>query len=264
MRSNGKASPEVSEFKGRMMPRIARKRRPVEKEREDAAPEEYLAPEDTSLIEDAAECLRDKLLIRLLRRLGCRVGEVLGLEERHIDFARRQVKIEHEKLRISVSCPECGSRLGKRHVFCPKCGKPVKKVVAKELEVRRLRKVPVDRETLQLIREYIKRGGITEVSGKRMLFSFSRQWAWHIVVACAERAGYYQLENPENERIHHVHPHSFRDAFVINAIKKRPSADDLRIIQELVGHQSYNTTMRYRKVAGTELQKFYDGLMKEE
>lgn len=225
---------------------------------------EYLLPEETSLVEDAAVCLRDKLLIRLLRRLGCRVGEVLGLEERNIDFIKHQVKIEHEKLRMNISCPECNARLGKSHAFCPKCGIPVGKVVAKEQEVRRLRKVPVDKDTLQLVREYIKRGGLTEVDGKMMLFNISRQWAWRIVVQCAERAGFDQLENPVNEKKHHVSPHKFRDAFAINAVKKRPTLDDARLLQELLGHQSINTTLRYRKVSGTELQSFYDKLLKEE
>lgn len=225
---------------------------------------EYLEVEDTSLIEDAARCLRDKLLIRLLRRLACRVGEVLGLEERHIDFAKRQVRIEHEKMRISLACPQCGAHLGKNSVFCSNCGKQVEQAVSKEKETRRLRKIPVDRDTLQLVREYIKKGGITEVHGKRMLFTISRQWAWHIVVECAERAGFNQLENPENEKLHHVSPHKFRDSYAINAIKKRPNLDDARLLQEILGHQNIGTTLRYRKVAGAELQDYYDDLLKKE
>jgi len=232
---------------------------------------EYLIPEDTSLIEDAALCLRDKLLIRLLRRLGCRVGEVMGLEVKHFDFPRRQVRIEHEKERRSLYCPHCHqegrkpeTRLAKTHKFCPICTQSVEQPIIKITKVPRLRKIPVDKDTLELVRQYIKGGGVTELNGKKLLFARTRQWAWGIVVDCAKRAGFDQLENPENERKHHVSPHKFRDAFAINAIKKRPNLDDARLLQELLGHSSINTTLRYRKVAGTELQEFYDDLLKEE
>jgi len=38
----------------------------------------YLTPEEVKELEEAAEYLRDKLLIRLLFRLGCRISEALG------------------------------------------------------------------------------------------------------------------------------------------------------------------------------------------
>ena len=229
---------------------------------------EYLEASETSLIEEAATSLRDKLLIRLLRRLGCRVGEVLGLEEKNIDFTQRQVKIEHEKMRITLFCPYCPqdgnkTRLGKKHTFCPTCGKLVKDAITKATEERHLRKIPVDEDTLKMVRLYIKGGGINVVNGKRMLFNISRQRAWKIVVNCAERAGFMQLINPSNEKLHHVSPHKFRDAFAINAMKKRPSMDDARLLQEMLGHSSIDTTMKYRKVKGEELQKYYDSVVEQ-
>ncbi len=39
----------------------------------------YLEPVDIELMERTASCLRDRLLIRLLFRLGCRVSEALAL-----------------------------------------------------------------------------------------------------------------------------------------------------------------------------------------
>ena len=39
----------------------------------------YLEPEEIVKLEQAAEYLRDKLLIRLLFHLGCRVSEALGI-----------------------------------------------------------------------------------------------------------------------------------------------------------------------------------------
>ena len=40
----------------------------------------YIEPEDVILLEEAATNLRDKLLVRLLFRLGCRVSEALALK----------------------------------------------------------------------------------------------------------------------------------------------------------------------------------------
>ena len=228
------------------------------------APKEYLEASEASIIEDATKCLRDQLLIRLYRRLGARVSEVLGIEEQHIDFVQRQIKIEHEKTRVNLMCPDCGARLGKKHMFCPSCGEDVKKAVTKVKEQRNLRKIPVDQDTLDLIRQYIKEGGIREVNGKRKLFNITRQRAWQIVVDCAERAGFLKLVNPKNDKQHHVSPHKFRDAFAINAMKKKPTFDDARLLQEILGHANINTTMNYRKVKGEELQTFYDDLIKDE
>ena len=230
---------------------------------------EYLEASETSLIEEAAETLRDKLLIRMLRRLACRVTEVLLLEEKHIDFAKRQVRIEHEKMRISMFCPYCQqggtkTRLGKKATFCPGCGKPVKDTITKSNKERHLRKIPVDEGTLKMLREYIKGGGVKVVDGKRMIFQMTRQRAWRIVVTCSDRAGFKRLINPSNDKLHHVSPHKFRDAFAINAMKKKPSMDDARILQEILGHADIGTTMKYRKVAGEEVLAFYDSVVEED
>jgi len=36
--------------------------------------------------------------------------------------------------------------------------------------------------------------------------------------------------------------------------------DGLRLLQEHLGHTSFNTTARYRKIAGEEHRKWYDSL----
>jgi integrase/recombinase XerD len=46
----------------------------------------YLDPRDVELLEKCAASARDKLLVRLLFRLGCRVSEVLNLKVGDIDF----------------------------------------------------------------------------------------------------------------------------------------------------------------------------------
>ncbi|MBI4284746.1 MAG: tyrosine-type recombinase/integrase, partial [Chloroflexi bacterium] len=82
----------------------------------------YLEPSEIVSLEKAADNLRDRLLIRLLFHLGCRISEALGLEVKDIDFEAGTVTIQHLKSRIHLSCPECSARLGKSHAFCPKCG----------------------------------------------------------------------------------------------------------------------------------------------
>ncbi len=85
-------------------------------------PKAYLEIPEVQILEQAAEYLRDKLLIRLLFHLGCRVSEALALEVKDIDFKRGTVTIQHLKSRVRLNCAKCGARLGKSHTFCPGCG----------------------------------------------------------------------------------------------------------------------------------------------
>ncbi len=64
-------------------------------------------------LENATTCMIDKLLIRLLIRLGCRISEAVSLEVKDKDYTRNIVTIEHLKSRIKLTCPQCGVRLGK-------------------------------------------------------------------------------------------------------------------------------------------------------
>ncbi|MEK7353885.1 MAG: tyrosine-type recombinase/integrase, partial [Chloroflexota bacterium] len=119
----------------------------------------YLELKEIDLLEDQAANLRDRLLIRVLSRLGCRISEALGISVSDIDFNAGTVSIKHLKTRLKLSCPDCGASLGRRHSYCPICGSKVAEAVAKELEHRRQRVLPVDNETLIMLKEYIKRGG---------------------------------------------------------------------------------------------------------
>lgn len=82
----------------------------------------YIEPDEVILIEKAASNLRDKILIRLLFHLGCRITEALSLKVEDIDFTRGTVTIIHLKRRVTLSCANCGARLSINHSFCPKCG----------------------------------------------------------------------------------------------------------------------------------------------
>lgn len=223
----------------------------------------YLEIEETEKLEKAAEHLRDRLLIRLLAKLGCRVSEALALKVEDIDFEHGTVTIQHLKTRLRLFCPKCGARLGKAHRFCPICGSSVEEALAQEREYRRMRTLPVDDETLGILREFIDRGGPVTRNGKKFLFNINRHRSWQIIMECAERAGLPKLVNPDTGKKRGISPHRLRDSFAVHAMKVNDSGDGLRLLQEQLGHASYNTTARYRKVAGKELREWYNELWKE-
>lgn len=102
-----------------------------------------------------------------------------------IDFERDTVTILHLKTRIRLSCPKCEARLAKRHEFCPKCGQQVDEVVKRQQERRRIRVLPVDRHTLEMLKNYITEKVSDGGSGSALLFNLNRYRAWQIVRNCA-------------------------------------------------------------------------------
>lgn len=215
-------------------------------------------------MEQAATCFRDRLLIRLLFRLGCRISEALGLKVEDIDFSQGTVSIQHLKSRLRLSCPECRARLSASHTFCPKCGSKVAGALTEQQEHRRQRVLPADRNTLEMLRDYIQRGGPVPRGGKNLIFGINRHRAWQIVRNCAEKAGLPSLINPETGKPRGISPHRLRDAFAVHAMKLDDSGDGLRLLQEHLGHASFNTTAKYRKVAGEEHRQWYEKLWGQE
>lgn len=198
----------------------------------------YLETEELELLEKAAANLRDRLLIRLLSHLGCRVSEAVALTVQDIDFEQSTVTVQHLKTRLNLLCPNCNTRLGRSHIFCPGCGARVGKAIVRSKEHRRVRTLPVDADTLKILKDYIRRGGPVPRKGKVLVFGINRHRAWQIVRDCADRASLPPVVNPETGRVHNVSPHRLRDA-------------------------SFNTTAKYRKVSGKELKEWHRKLWEE-
>ncbi len=218
----------------------------------------YLELSEIELMEQSTTCQRDRLLIRLLSCLGCRISEALALKVEDIDFERSTVTIIHLKRTVKVFCPNCGVRLSTSHQFCPGCGLKVSEIIRSQQERRRIRVLPVDDTTLEMTRGYID--VCSPIDGKSHLFNINRHRAWQIVRDCARRADLPQLVNPETGRVRGISPHRIRDAFSVHSMKIDDSGDGLRLLQEHLGHLNFNTTARYRKIAGEEHRQWYNRL----
>jgi integrase/recombinase XerD len=224
----------------------------------------YLEPGEVRLLEEAATCLRDRLLIRLLFHIGCRISEALALKVEDINFEQSTVTILHLKSHIKLSCPKCGAGLAQAHRFCPACGEKVISSFPQERQHRRIRILPTDGNTLDMLRDYTRRSGPVLRDGQQLIFGINRHRAWQVVRDCAEKAGLHPLVNPETGKMKGISPHRLRDAFAVHAVKLDDSGDGLRLLQEHLGHVSFNTTARYRKVGGAEHRDWYEKLWKEE
>lgn len=72
----------------------------------------------------------------------------------------------------------------------------------------------------------------------------SRQGAWLVIQAAAERAGLAA----------HVSPHTFRHSFATHLLQ---GGADVRVVQELLGHASVATTQLYTLVTADSLRDMY-------
>jgi len=220
----------------------------------------YLEPSDVELIENQATCLRDRFLIRLLFRLGCRVSEALAIKMGDVDFERKTISIVHLKIGSHLSCLECKARLARRHRFCPECGAEISESTRSENKLRRQRVLPVDQDTLELAKQHLRESHSVLDNDLCPLFVINRHRVWQIVRDCARRAGLPDLVNPDTGRVRGISPHRLRDAFSVHAMKLDDSGDGLRLLQEHLGHANFNTTAKYRKIAGEEHREWYERL----
>jgi integrase/recombinase XerD len=232
----------------------SRKNNPINK----VATISYLTYQHIDAIIVVATNRRDRLMMWLLSRIGCRVSELLAIAIDDIDLASGYIIIKHLKWRILRSCPVCGVRLGRKHKFCPGCGTEINEATKEKLERHYRRILPIDKTTSAMIREYIECGGPVNHNGRLLLFGINRFRVRQIITECALRANIPKILNPDTGKIHEAGPHAFRVAFTIRWIQADDSPESLKALQQHLGHQNFTTTIGYRKMDFDERRKFYD------
>ena len=161
----------------------------------------YLTFKHIDAIIEAATNLRDRLLMWLLSRTGCRVSEMLAIAVEDINLTSGIIVIKHLKRRIKLSCPNCSVRIGRKNKFCPGCGIKISEAIKEKLEQHHRRVLPIDKTTSVMLREYIGRGGPTNNNGRLLLFGINRFRVRQIITDCAQKANVPKLLNPDTGKI---------------------------------------------------------------
>lgn len=148
--------------------------------RENKVNKYYLSLDELNKIIDAAESLRDRVILKILVRTGMRRFELCNLLVKDIDFDHKSLFISHAK--------------GNKQ-----------------------RSVPVDEDTLQEIKFYLngRRYGKLIQSNNKSNDGIDESRINIIVSKTAEKAN---VKNPDPTK-KHLNPHIFRHSFVRNMIK---------------------------------------------
>jgi integrase/recombinase XerD len=164
--------------------------------------------------------LRDKAMLELLYSTGARVSELINLNAADISTVTSDNQIS-----TTVKLKGKG---GKERV------------------------VPIGSFAVKAVNDYltISRPNLVKVSTQRALFlnqrggRLSRQSAWNVVTANAQRAGVADQ----------VSPHSMRHSFATHLLD---GGADIRVVQELLGHASVTTTQIYTLITIDRLRESY-------
>jgi len=157
--------------------------------------------------------LRDIAILELLRATGLRVGELVALKRRHLDFERRQVLVERTK--------------SKEPRIVPLEYEPALEAVRVYLEARQDSTTGRGRSELPLFARHDRK------AGGRVLKPLGVRTAQNLMAKYAQLAGQDGIT-----------PHSLRHAF---AQRLYDSTRRIDLVQRALGHQNISTTQIYAK-----------------
>lgn len=171
--------------------------------------------------EDDPVQLRDRALLELLYATGARISEAVGLSVDDV-----------------TTLSDAGGELSVVRVT----GKGNKQRV---VPLGSYARAAIDAYLVRARPVFAARGTSTPAlflgaRGARL----SRQSAWLVIQAAAERAGLAE----------HVSPHTFRHSFATHLLE---GGADVRVVQELLGHASVATTQIYTMVTADMLRDVY-------
>lgn len=163
---------------------------------------------------------RDRAIIEFLYATGIRVGELVNINLKDIDFREKLVRVTGKR---------------KKQRIVP-FGEPALHALMHYLHETRpafLNECPPAERDVQAVFLHRRGGRLTTRSVGRMIDKYIKQ--------CAD--------------IHNISPHSLRHSFATHLLDQ---GADLRDIQELLGHARLSTTQIYTQVSMEKLIEVYD------
>jgi len=217
----------------------------------------FLTPHEILSMIESVDNLRDKTILSFLSDSGCRVSELLAITPSDLDLERQEVSIIHLKRGAKKVCPSCNRTSGHSTKFCARCGADLSKIKAEGIQ-KRTRLISIGKDTASRLSDYLER---TQIAPDNPIFPLSRQMVFYIVRNAAKAIGLAGklFLNPQTGKHHYVHPHDFRSALAVSWLDYAGSdATKQKALQDALGHQSFDTTMRYNKLAPSTVRTVGD------
>jgi len=196
----------------------------------------YLRQDEIAMFFDGIDNYKHKLMFEIIYELGCRVGEFVKIQIKHINFRRSTVffPVENTKTKYARTSylpkgltNEIKSLL-KQKEFMSKRDEKIKKPNAYLFHAGRRWNIPYTENRIrQIFQNYINKAGLQQIYGKDTLGRNLKMFTVHSL------------------------RHSHVTLYVID--KKVP----LPIVQKQVGHRSLKTTSVYLKPSTEKMAEAY-------
>ena len=196
----------------------------------------YLTPEKLQRLWEAVDDSRDKLILKLIFELGCRVGEFARIQLKHLNFEDCAIffpaeNTKTDERRTSFIPKDLMNDLKdylKRQGLVTKREERIKKPDAYLFPGRNGRGYITTRALQKMFQKYIEKAGLDEV----------------------------YAEDSKGRQLHKYTIHSLRHSHVryYTTYKKL----DLASVQQQVGHKSLQTTQIYTRLTDEDVRKSYE------
>jgi integrase/recombinase XerD len=176
---------------------------------------------------DSPRELRDRALLEVLYGTGARISEAVGLAVDDVDFDAGVVRLFGKGSRQRVVPLGSYARTSLERYL--RLGRPVL-----------LASAPSPAKPARAMTATVRGAVFVNARGGQL----SRQSAWTVLRAAAERAGLTGA----------ISPHTLRHSFATHLLD---GGADVRVVQELLGHASVSTTQIYTLVTVDRLREVY-------